>query len=358
VRPNDDILEGAVTGQRVTDGEAAQLFETAEFLDLGRTADRIRAKRHPDGVISYIIDRNINYTNVCDEYCSFCAFYRAPGHPEGYVLPNDVIYDKIRETVELGGTGILMQGGVHPDLRIDYYEALLAGMRERFPEVRRHCFSPSEILNIARVSGLTVAETFRRLKAAGLESMPGGGAEILDDEIREKISPLKCSTGDWLMVNREAHKQGLRTSATMMVGVGETLDHRIAHLRRIRDLQDETGGFTAFIPWTFQKENTPLGRRPLKEVTAVEYLRLLALSRIYLDNVDNIQVSWLTVGLKLGAVALRFGVNDMGSIMIEENVISAAGAEHRANDSTLRRVITEAGFTPRQRTTLYEEFVN
>ena len=353
-----DILETARVGGRVTDDEAALLFEEADLLELGSTADAIRERRHPDGVISYIIDRNINYTNVCNEFCSFCAFYRVKGDAEAYVLPNDLIFQKIQETVELGGSGILMQGGVNPDLEIDYYEDLLNGMRERFESVHRHCFSPPEILNIARVSSLTVGQVFRRLKAAGLESMPGGGGEILDDEVRKDISPLKCTTDEWLMVHRVAHNEGLRTSATMMVGVGERLEHRIRHLKRIRDLQDDTGGFTAFIPWTFQKENTPLGNRDLPAVTAVEYLRLLAVSRIYLDNFDNIQVSWLTMGLKLGSIALRFGVNDMGSIMIEENVISAAGANHRATSQTLQRVISDAGFTPRQRTTLYERFLN
>ena len=358
MRSTAEILEGALEGVRVSDLEAARLFEEADLLDLASIADRIRERRHPDGVISYIIDRNINYTNVCNELCSFCAFYRVKGDPEAYVLPNALIYQKIQETVERGGTGILMQGGVNPDLGIEYYEELLSGMRERFPDVRRHCFSPPEILNIARVANLDVAETFRRLKAAGLDSMPGGGGEILDDEIRADISPLKCTTEQWLMVHRMAHAEGLRTTATMMIGVGERLEHRIRHLRRIRDLQDETGGFTAFIPWTFQKENTPLGERDLPEVTAAEYLRLLSLCRIFLDNVDNLQVSWLTMGLKLGAVALRFGVNDMGSIMIEENVISAAGADNWATDDTLRHVITDAGFTARQRTTLYEEYVN
>ena len=352
-----EILQAVTEGERVREDEAVRLFEEADLLDLGSAADRIRERRHPDEVISYIIDRNVNYTNVCKEFCSFCAFYRIKGDPEAYVLSNEVIYQKMQETLDRGGTGILMQGGVHPDLKIDYYEELLSGMRERFPDLRRHCFSPPEILNIARVSHLDVAETFRRLKAAGLDSMPGGGGEILDDEIREDISPLKCTTEEWLMVHRVAHAEGLRTTATMMVGVGETLQHRVRHLERLRALQDETGGFTAFIPWTFQKENTPLGERDLPEVTATEYLRLLALCRIYLDNFDNLQVSWLTVGLKLGSVALRFGVNDMGSIMIEENVISAAGAYHRATDETLRRVISDAGFTPRQRTTLYETYV-
>ena len=358
MRRTAEILEGALEGVRVSDLEAARLFEEADLLDLASIADRIRERRHPDDVISYIIDRNINYTNVCNELCSFCAFYRVKGDPEAYVLPNDLIYQKVQETLERGGTGILMQGGVNPDLGIEYYEELLSGIRERFPDVRRHCFSPPEILNIARVANLDVAETFRRLKAAGLDSMPGGGGEILDDEIRQDISPLKCTTDQWLMVHRVAHAEGLRTTATMMIGVGERLEHRIRHLRRIRDLQDETGGFTAFIPWTFQKENTPLGERDLPEVTAAEYLRLLSLCRIFLDNVDNLQVSWLTMGLKLGAVALRFGVNDMGSIMIEENVISAAGADNWATDDTLRHVISDAGFTPRQRTTLYEEYVN
>jgi cyclic dehypoxanthinyl futalosine synthase len=351
------VLDSSAEGNRITPEEAVQLFEQADLLDLAATADRVRERRHPDNVISYIIDRNINYTNVCKEFCTFCAFYRVKGDPEAYVLPEHVIYKKIEETIALGGTGILMQGGVHPDLKIDYYERLLSGIKERF-SIHCHCFSPPEILNIARVSKITVSETFKRLRAAGLDSMPGGGGEILDDEIRNEISPLKCKTDEWLMVHREAHRLGLRTTATMMIGVGETIHHRIRHLQRLRDLQDETGGFTAFIPWTFQPEHTELEQRHLPKVTAAEYLRLLALSRLYLDNFDNVQVSWLTVGLKVGQVGLRFGVNDMGSIMIEENVISAAGAKNRANDSELRRVIEDAGFTARQRTTLYERYVN
>ena len=285
-------------------------------------------------MIGYIIDRNINYTNVCKEFCTFCAFYRVKGDDEAYVLPDHVIYMKIEETLALGGTCILMQGGVHPDLKIDYYEKLLAGIKERF-KIHLHCFSPSEILNIARVSKLTVAETFQRLKAAGLDSMPGGGGEILDDEIRTDISPLKCNSSDWLMVHREAHKLGLKTTGTMMIGVGETIRHRINHLERLRVQQDETKGFTAFIPWTFQDEHTELGKRNIPKVTAAEYLRMLALSRIYLDNFDNVQVSWLTVGLKIGQVGLRFGVNDMGSIMIE-NVISRQAPVIR-NDAELRQ---------------------
>jgi cyclic dehypoxanthinyl futalosine synthase len=356
MRSIETILESAVDGVRVTSDEAVSLFEEAELLDLASCADRIRQRVHPDNVISYIIDRNINYTNVCKEFCTFCAFYRVKGDSEAYVLPDHVIYKKIEETLALGGTGILMQGGVHPDLKIDYYERLLSGIKERF-QIHCHCFSPPEILNIARVSKLNVGEVFVRLKAAGLDSMPGGGGEILDDEIRNAISPLKCKTDEWLMVHREAHRLGLRTTGTMMIGVGETIHHRIRHLQRLRDLQDETGGFTAFIPWTFQAEHTELAARNLPEVTAAEYLRLLALSRIYFDNIPNVQVSWLTVGLKVGQVGLRFGVNDMGSIMIEENVISAAGARNRANDAELRRVIQDAGFIARQRTTLYERYV-
>jgi cyclic dehypoxanthinyl futalosine synthase len=357
MRDIQTILETAAAGTRISSEEAVDLFERADLLDLASCADRIRQRLHPDNVISYIIDRNINYTNVCREFCTFCAFYRVKGDAEAYVLPDHVIYKKIEETLTLGGTGILMQGGVHPDLKIDYYERLLAGIKERF-KIHCHCFSPPEILNIARVSRITVSEVFIRLKAAGLDSMPGGGGEILDDEIRNEISPLKCKTDEWLMVHREAHHLGLRTTGTMMIGVGETIHHRIRHFERIRDLQDETAGFTAFIPWTFQPENTELAHRNLPEVTAAEYLRLLALSRIYFDNISNVQVSWLTVGLKVGQVGLRFGVNDMGSIMIEENVISAAGARNRANDGELRRVIQDAGFVPRQRTTLYERYVN
>jgi len=357
MRSIETILDSAAAGTRIDFSEAVRLFEEADLLALATCADRIRQRLHPTDVISYIIDRNINYTNVCKEFCTFCAFYRVKGDAEAYVLPDHVIYKKIEETLALGGTGILMQGGVHPDLKIDYYERLLAGIKERF-KIHCHCFSPPEILNIARVSKLSVGEVFERLKAAGLDSMPGGGGEILDDEIRNEISPLKCKTDEWLMVHREAHRLGLRTTATMMIGVGETIQHRIRHLERLRDLQDETGGFTAFIPWTFQAENTELAQRNLPEITASEYLRLLALCRIYLDNFVNVQVSWLTVGLKVGQVALRFGVNDMGSIMIEENVISAAGARNRANDAELRKVIEDAGFVPRQRTTLYERYVN
>src|ERR1041385_5880140 len=272
MRNLETILESAAEGARVSSDEAIRLFEEADLFDIASCADRIRQRLHPNSVISYIIDRNINYTNVCKEFCSFCAFYRVKGDPESYVLPDHVIFKKIEETLALGGTGILMQGGVHPDLKIDYYEQLLAGIKSRY-NIHCHCFSPPEILNIARVSKLSIAEVFVRLRAAGLDSMPGGGGEILDDEIRNDISPLKCKTDEWLMVHREAHRLALHTTATMMIGVGENIHHRVRHLQRVRDLQDETGGFTAFIPWTFQRENTAPRRKIKDAPTGGDYLR-------------------------------------------------------------------------------------
>src|SRR3989449_8554376 len=286
MRSVGSILESAAEGGRISSEEAVLLFEEADLFDVASCADSIRQRLHPDNVISYIIDRNINYTNVCKEFCTFCAFYRVKGDPEAYVLPDDVIYKKIEETITLGGTGILMQGGVHPDLKIDYYERLLAGIKQRFP-IHCHCFSPPEILNIAKVSKMTVPEVFKRLKLSGLDSMPGGGGEILDDEIRSAISPLKCKTDDWLMVHREAHRLDMRTTATMMIGVGENIHHRIRHLQRLRDLQDETGGFTAFIPWTFQTQKTGHSQRNLPEITAAENLRILALTPLNLHNFSN-----------------------------------------------------------------------
>jgi cyclic dehypoxanthinyl futalosine synthase len=336
----------------ISRSEAIDLFRSDDLIGIGMWADSIRRKLHPEGIVSYIIDRNINYTNVCTEYCSFCAFYRPVGHQEGYVLDNEVIYDKIRETIEVGGTGILMQGGLHPDLKIDYYEQLLRGIKKRF-NIWTHCLSAPEVLNIADVSGLSVRETLIRLKAAGLDSMPGAGAEILDDEVRHRIARLKCGAKEWIDVHRTAHQVGLRTTATMMFGTGETIEHRMNHFDLIRNLQEETGGFTAFIPWSFQRENTSLGRFVKEEATAVEFLKMLALSRIYLENILNIQSSWVTPGLKTCQVGLRFGGNDVGSIMIEENVVSQAGARFQATEEDLRRMIRDAGFTPKQRDTLY-----
>ncbi len=338
---------------RLTKEAARELFRSDDLIGLGQRADAVRKEKHPEGVVTYQIDRNINYTNVCTEYCTFCAFYRPVGSPEGYLLDLETIYQKIDETIELGGTGILMQGGLHPDLKIDYYEDLLRNIRKRYPTLHLHCLSAPEIGNIAELSGITVDEVFQRLMEAGLDSMPGAGAEILDDEIRHKIARLKCSSQEWIDTHLAAHRAGLRTTATMMFGCGETLEHRVNHLEAIRKIQDETGGFTAFIPWFFQRENTPLGKQVPEEATSVDYLKTLAISRLYLDNIDNVQASWLTPGIKICQVALRFGANDVGSILIEENVVSAAGCHNQTNESELRRIIFEAGFLPAQRDHLF-----
>jgi cyclic dehypoxanthinyl futalosine synthase len=339
----------------MTRAEAIDLFNSDDLVGLGMAADQVRRKLHPEGVVSYIIDRNINYTNFCTEYCSFCAFYRPPGHEEGYVHPQEVIFDKIRETIALGGTGILMQGGLHPDLKIEWYEDLLRGIKQRF-EIWCHCFSAPEIVNIAEVSGLSLRDTLARLRDAGLDSVPGGGAEILDDDVRRRISRLKCTTQEWVDVHRTCHALGIRTTATMMFGTGETIEQRMNHFDLVRQIQEDTGGFTAFIPWAFQRENTSLGNFVKQEATAVEYLKMLALSRLYLENILNIQSSWVTPGLKTCQIGLRFGGNDVGSIMIEENVVSAAGAHHRASEEELRRLIRDAGFVPKQRDTLYRTY--
>ncbi len=341
----------------LTQNEAVDLLRSDDLIGIGMAADAVRRKLHPQGVVTYIIDRNINYTNFCTEYCTFCAFYRPMGHQEGYVLETETILEKIRETVALGGTGILMQGGLHADLRIEWYEDLLRAVKKRFPEVWLHCFSAPEITNIAEVSGLSLRDTIARLRDAGLDSIPGGGAEILDDEVRHRISRLKCNTSEWIDVHRTAHALGMRTTATMMFGCGETLEQRVNHLEVVRRIQEDTGGFTAFIPWTFQKENTSLGRFVKEEATAAEYLKTLAVSRLYLDNILNVQSSWVTQGLKLCQIGLRFGGNDVGSIMIEENVVSAAGAHNKASEEELRRMIRDAGFIPKQRDTLYRTYM-
>jgi cyclic dehypoxanthinyl futalosine synthase len=339
----------------MTRQEAIDLYRSDDLVGIGMAADAVRRERHPHGIVSYIIDRNINYTNFCTEYCSFCAFYRPLGHAEGYVHPKEVIFEKIRETLELGGTGILMQGGLHPDLKIEWYEDLLRSIKQRF-DIFCHCFSAPEIVNIAEVSGLSLRDTIARLRDAGLDSIPGGGAEILDNEVRRRISRLKSSTQDWIDVHRTAHALGMRTTATMMFGCGETIEQRLNHFDIVRQIQEDTGGFTAFIPWSFQRENTSLGRFVKEEATAVEYLKTLAISRLYLTNILNIQSSWVTPGLKTCQVGLRFGGNDVGSIMIEENVVSAAGAHHRATEEQLRRLIRDAGFIPKQRDTLYRTY--
>lgn len=332
------------------------MFRSDDLIGVGMEADAVRRRLHPEGVVTYIIDRNINYTNFCTEYCSFCAFYRplkGKLAAEGYILDFETIYEKIRETVELGGTGILMQGGLHPDLKIDWFERLLRGIKDRFPRVHLHCFSASEIIAIAEYSGLTIRETIARLRDAGLDSIPGGGAEILDDDVRYRIARLKCLTSDWLNVHRTAHQLGMRTTATMMFGVGETYEQRINHFQEIYDLQQETSGFTAFIPWSFQPKNTALGGRKWDEATSVEYLKVLAISRLFLDNIENVQASWVTQGLKVLQMGLRFGGNDVGSVMLEENVVRAAGTSNCTTEEELRHIIRDAGFKPVQRDTLY-----
>jgi cyclic dehypoxanthinyl futalosine synthase len=350
--PIQSILDGVLAGERMSADSCALLLESYDIARIGVAADEIRARRHPENIVTYIIDRNINYTNVCNVVCTFCAFYRRPGAPDTYVRTLEEICQKIDETISLGGTGVLMQGGLHPDFGLEWYEDLLRTLHQKYPSFQLHCFSPPEIHNIHLISGLDYETIMARLKEAGLYSMPGGGAEILDDEVRKRVA-TKCTTDEWLGVMRATHHVGLRSTATMMFGIGDKIEHRVRHLQRIRDLQDETGGFTAFIPWTFQRENTALGRRIKDEPTGIDSLKRRALSRLCLDNIDNFQSSWLTQGLRLGQVALRFGANDMGSIMIEENVVSAAGAHNEADEKMLRYLIREAGFTPQQRDILY-----
>jgi len=336
---------------RLTEREALELLGSRDLLGVGARAHEVRERLVPGPLVTFIIDRNINYTNVCVAGCRFCAFHCAPGAPEAYVLPLEVIHEKIQETVDLGGTGILMQGGLHPDLDVAYFEELFSSIKERF-EITIHSLSAPEIVHIARVSGLTVSETLRRLKASGLDSLPGGGAEILVDRVRRQVAPGKADTKSWLAVMAEAHRQGIMGTATMMFGSVETVEDRVEHMRVIRELQDETGGFRAFIPWSFQSGNTAL-EGTTEQATAVDYLTTLAVSRLYLDNIPHIQASWVTQGLKLGQVALRFGADDLGSTMIEENVVAATGVRARVNSEDLVYAIRGAGFTPAQRRTDY-----
>ncbi len=360
--PIQTILDKALDGERLSDRDCTTLLESNDFVRIGLAAHEIRMRKNPTDVVTYIIDRNINYTNVCNVVCTFCAFYRRPGKPDTYVHSIEEICKRIDETIGLGGTGVLMQGGLHPDFNIEWYEELLSTLHAKYPKFQLHCFSPPEIHNISLISKLDYLTIMQRLKDAGLNSMPGGGGEILDDEVRARVS-TKCNTQQWLDVMRAVHKVGLISTATMMFGIGDNVSHRVKHLQRIRDVQDESlalkaetgfgGEFTAFIPRTFQRENTALGRKIKEEPTGNDNLKMLAVSRLFLDNVQHIQASWLTQGLKLGQTALRFGADDMGSIMIEENVVSAAGAHVEANERDLRYQIREAGFVPQQRDILY-----
>jgi len=340
----------------LTPAQALDMLRSDDLIGIGMEADAVRKRQHSGNVVTYQIDRNINYTNICTEYCSFCAFYRAAGSPEGYVQPLESIFQKIDETLAVGGTGILMQGGLHPDLKLDYYENLLRSIKQRYPALHLHCFSAPEILNLADLCGLTVRDTIARLRDAGLDSIPGAGAEILDDEVRYRIARLKCRSDEWIDLHRTAHRLGMRTTATMVFGCGETLQHRVNHLERIRQLQEETGGFTSFIPWFMQLANTSLGHFVKEEATAVDYLKTLAVARCYLENILNLQASWLTPGHKICQIALRFGGNDVGSILIEENVVSAAGCHNTASEIELKNLIAGAGFRPIKRDTLYRTY--
>jgi cyclic dehypoxanthinyl futalosine synthase len=351
---------------RLGPADALRLMCDEELLTLGQQADAVCRRLHGDAVRTFAVDRNINYTNLCISGCRFCAFYRLSGAADGYVLADDVLMTKIREAADAGATHILLQGGLHPALGLEYAEKLLRKIRERF-NIALHCFSPPEIMHFATVAGLDVRTVLARLKDAGLNSLPGGGAEILSDRVRQLVSPGKCSAGQWLEVMRTAHELGLRTTATMMFGHAESLGERLEHLDKLRALQDQTGGFTAFICWPFQAENTQLGGDlasgaiearwtgggPWRRTTGIEYLRTLAIARLYLDNFEHVQASWVTMGPQIGQVSLRFGADDLGSTMMEENVVRAAGVSHRQSRPELVRLIRDAGFEPRQRDCLY-----
>ena len=345
-----DIENKVLQDERLTRDDAVSLFACHDIPRLGAMADRVRQQKHPQPVVTYVIGRNINYTNVCTIGCRFCAFHRPPGHPEAHVLSKEDLFGKLEELVDVGGGEVLMQGGCSPELGIEYFEDLFRPIKERFP-VHLHALSPTEILHIAQLAGLSIEETIRRLRAAGLDSIPGGGGEILVDEVREAISPRKDKADEWLGVMRTAHQLGMRTTATMMYGSIETPQQRVEHLLRLRELQDETGGFTAFIPWSFQPHGTRLGGH---KATGYDYLRTVAISRLVLDNIENIQASWVTQGAKIAQISLRYGVNDFGSTMLEENVVKAAGTSFVMSIEEIERQIREAGYEPRRRNTLYE----
>ena len=348
----DRIIAKAETGGRIDAAEALRLYRDAPTAVLGRLADATRARKHPDRLVTYIIDRNVNYTNLCVARCNFCAFYRPVGHGEGYDLSFEEIFAKIDETIAVGGHQLLLQGGHNPDLPLAWYEDLFRAVKARYPDFKLHALSPSEVLHLSRLSKLSTPEVIARLIAAGLDSIPGGGAEILVDRVRKLLNCYSKSTADeWLRIMGEAHDAGLRTTATMMYGSVETDEERIEHLVRLRDLQDRTGGFTAFIAWSYQPDHTELG---LYEATGVDYLRTLALARIVLDNFDNLQASWVTQGGKVGQLSLAFGANDMGSVMIEENVVRAAGASYCMDEVEIVRNIENAGFTAKRRNMHYE----
>jgi cyclic dehypoxanthinyl futalosine synthase len=341
-----------MSAARFTKEMALDAYRTTPTAVLGRMADDVRRGKHPSDVVTYIIDRNVNYTNICVAKCKFCAFYRDVGSTEGYALGFDEIYRKIDETMALGGGQLLLQGGHNPDIPLEWYEDLFRGVKQRFPSFKLHALSPPEIIHISRLSRRPVRDVIDRLIGAGLDSIPGGGAEILVDRVRRLLNCYgKATSDEWLDVMRHAHRAGLRTTATMMYGTVETVEERIEHLLRLRELQDETGGFTAFITWSYQPEHTDLGG---EEATGIEYLRMLALSRLVLDNFDNLQASWVTQGGKVGQLSLAYGANDMGSVMIEENVVRAAGAEYCMDEFEVVRNIENAGFVAKRRNMHYE----
>lgn len=354
----DHILDKALRGERLNLEDTVALFESDEVEKIGHAANKVMNRMHPDPIKTFVIGRNINYTNVCDVYCRFCAFYRRPGSDEGYVLPDEVIFQKIKETQDVGGTEILMQGGVNPNLPFSYYADLLKAIKERFPDITMHSFSPAEIHKMKEKSGLSMEETIRAIHEAGLDSLPGGGGEILDDRTRRKISRLKGSWRDWMDVMQTAHKVGMNTTATMVIGFGELMEERALHLLRVRDAQDEcienkynSEGFLAFIPWTFQPDNTNLKK---ERQTPEEYLKTVAISRLVLDNIKHIQSSWVTMGPEIGKKSLYYGCDDFGSTMIEENVVSAAGATYKVNIESILQLIRETGHIPAQRNTRYD----
>ncbi len=349
------VLDRAAQGGRISPAEALDLYMDAPLHALGHAADVVRRRRFPDGIATYLIDRNINYTNVCVTACKFCAFYRAPGHEEGWVRSLDEIHERCAEAVELGATQIMFQGGHHPEFGIEYYEELFGTVKRAFPQLALHSLGGSEVVHISKTSGITIEEAITRLKAAGLDSFAGAGAEILTERPRHNIAPLKEPGHVWLDVMRTAHRLGVESTATFMMGTGETNAERIEHLTMIRDVQDDTGGFRAFIPWTYQPENNHL--KGHTQATVLEYLRMIAVSRLFFDNVAHVQGSWLTVGKEVGQLTLHYGADDLGSIMLEENVVSAAGAKHRSNRAEIIDLIRKAGRIPAQRDTLYRHLV-
>ncbi|OHC05860.1 MAG: dehypoxanthine futalosine cyclase [Planctomycetes bacterium RIFOXYC2_FULL_41_27] len=346
----EDVLEKSLNNKRLSSTECLKLFSTKELTSLGMAADAVCRQKHPEDYRTYIIDRNINYTNICTSGCKFCAFYREVEHSDGYIISKNSLFRKIEETLALGGKQILMQGGLHPSLKLDFYTDLLESIKSKY-DIHIHAFSPPEIVHFSKLNGIPVRDVIQNLREAGLDSIPGGGAEILADRCRHILSPNKCTAQEWLDVMRKAHKLGMRTTATMMFGHIETVEERIEHLEKIRTLQDETGGFTAFIAWTFQPKNT---RLDTALIGSFDYLKTITISRLYLDNIVNIQASWVTQGAKIAQLSLKFGANDMGSTMIEENVVRAAGVSYQMDKEEIELLINDLGYEAKQRDLYYQ----